>query len=78
MYEEAEVWNLAVEEDETYHAEGLVVHNCRSIVVPIVVGETVNESAFITPAEVGRARSLADAKFLGAADVWRAYRENDE
>ena len=78
VYEEAEVWNLAVEEDETYHAEGLVVHNCRSIVVPIVVGETVNESAFITPAEVGRARSLADAKFLGAADVWRAYRENDE
>lgn len=60
----AQVWNLAVEEDETYHAEGVVVHNCRSIIVPIVVGSAVDESEFITPAEVGRAKQLADTKFL--------------
>lgn len=28
------VWNLAVEEDETYLAEGVVVHNCRSRTLP--------------------------------------------
>lgn len=38
--------------------------NCRSVVVPVVVGEEINEDEFITPAEVGKARSLADTKFL--------------
>ena len=74
-----EVWNLAVEEDETYHAEGIVVHNCRSIIVPIVAGEQVREDEFITPAQIGKARGLADAKFLAQdADVWRAYRERED
>lgn len=51
-------------------------YNCRAIVVPVVAGEKVDESEFITPAEIGRARALADAKFLSEhADVWRAYRE---
>lgn len=30
----SEVWNLAVEEDETYVAEGVVVHNCRTTTIP--------------------------------------------
>lgn len=30
------VYNLAVEEDETYLAEGLVVHNCRTTLVPVL------------------------------------------
>lgn len=30
----SEVWNLAVEEDETYVAEGIVVHNCRTTTIP--------------------------------------------
>ena len=84
--EETEVWNLAVEEDETYHADGIVVHNCRSIVVPVVLGETVNEKQFITAAEVGRAKSLADAKFLAAwgntaiFSLWsrEGFNEDDE
>lgn len=38
--------------------------NCRSIVVPIVVGEAIELDDFITPDEVGHAKSLADAKFL--------------
>ncbi|MCP3980837.1 MAG: hypothetical protein GY716_16165 [bacterium] len=31
------VWNLAVEEDESYVADGVVVHNCRSTTVPVLV-----------------------------------------
>ncbi len=58
------VYNLAVENDESYHAEGIVVHNCRSIVVPVVVGEVIDQEDFITPEEVGHAKELADAKFL--------------
>ena len=33
------VWNLAVSEDETYVAGGVIVHNCRSLLVPILTGE---------------------------------------
>jgi hypothetical protein len=31
--------NLAVEGDESYIANGIIVHNCRSVLVPIMVGE---------------------------------------
>jgi ribosomal protein L12E/L44/L45/RPP1/RPP2 len=33
------VYNLAVEEDETYLAEGLIVHNCRSTLVGVIQQE---------------------------------------
>jgi hypothetical protein len=33
------VYNLAVENDETYIAEGIVVHNCRSTLIPILKDE---------------------------------------
>ncbi len=36
------VYNLAVENDETYIAEGTVVHNCRSLLIAILVGESDN------------------------------------
>ncbi len=52
--------------------------SCRSIIVPIVAGEKIDEDEFITPAEIGRARELADAKFLTQDDAWRAYREGDD
>lgn len=29
------LWNLAVEDDESYIANGVVVHNCRSLLIPI-------------------------------------------
>ena len=29
------LWNLAVEGDESYVANGVVVHNCRSVLIPI-------------------------------------------
>jgi SPP1 gp7 family putative phage head morphogenesis protein len=31
------VWNLAVEEDETYLAENVIVHNCRSMLLPVTL-----------------------------------------
>lgn len=34
-----QVWNLAVEEDETYVAEGVIVHNCRSQIIEVFVGD---------------------------------------
>lgn len=34
------LYNLAVENDETYIANGIVVHNCRSLLVPVTnIGE---------------------------------------
>lgn len=33
------LYNLAVEEDETYIANGVIVHNCRSVLIPITVYE---------------------------------------
>lgn len=33
--EEEEFYNLAVEADESYIANGIVVHNCRSVLIPI-------------------------------------------
>lgn len=54
-------------------------YNCRSVIVPVVAGEKLDESQFITPAEVGQARELADQKFLTqTASAWRAYREAEE
>lgn len=38
--------------------------NCRSLIVPVVAGEDVPPEDYITPTQVARARSLADAKFL--------------
>ena len=37
--EERRVYNLAVLEDETYLAEGVIVHNCRSTTVAVLRGE---------------------------------------
>lgn len=29
------VYNLGVKEDHTYFADGILVHNCRSVIVPV-------------------------------------------
>lgn len=34
------LYNLAVETDESYVSDGIVVHNCRSLLVPITKYET--------------------------------------
>jgi SPP1 gp7 family putative phage head morphogenesis protein len=49
--------------------------NCRSVVVPIVAGEKIDASEFITPSEIGQARELADAKFLDEKQEAREYKE---
>lgn len=51
--------------------------NCRSIVVPVVVGETVDMKDVITAAQIGRAKSLADAKFLTERGAWKNYAAGD-
>jgi len=33
------VHNLAVEGDETFFAGNILVHNCRSILIPVFVGD---------------------------------------
>jgi len=33
------LYNLAVKEDESYIAQGIVVHNCRSLTIPIFEGD---------------------------------------
>lgn len=33
------LYNLAVEGDESYIANGIVVHNCRSLLIPITMFE---------------------------------------
>lgn len=38
------VWNIAVEDDESYHVEGIVAHNCRSILIPVTVRDTWTRS----------------------------------
>lgn len=54
-------------------------YNCRSIIVPIVAGEQLNEADLITPGQVGRARELADVKFLTQTSAaWGAYRDRGQ
>jgi hypothetical protein len=57
------VWNLAVEEDETYVAEGCIVHNCRSIMIPITKDE--GPVKYITSAQIGKALGMMPAEFGG-------------
>jgi SPP1 gp7 family putative phage head morphogenesis protein len=37
--------------------------NCRSVLVPVPIGVTVDEDDFITPAEIGRAKELSQEGF---------------
>ena len=41
-----DVYNLAVEGDETYFAERILVHNCRSTLIPIFIGEDSNPDSY--------------------------------
>lgn len=38
-FEGEKLYNFAVEEDESYIAEGLVTHNCRCTTIPVLLGE---------------------------------------
>lgn len=58
------MWNLAVEQDETYLAQNVIVHNCRAMLVPIPITEDVDVEAFITPEIVGQAKELAGDGFV--------------
>lgn len=41
--EKEQLYNLAVKEDESYIANGIVVHNCRSVLIPITMFEEFKE-----------------------------------
>lgn len=58
------MWNLAVDEDETYVAAGVIVHNCRSLLVPVTLDQTLDETDVLTPAQAGRAKELAGQGFV--------------
>ena len=52
------VYNLAVENDETYIANGIIVHNCRSTIILVGKGETAAEvQAGLTPRPAVEAKS---------------------
>lgn len=59
------VYNLAVDEDESYIANGIVVHNCRSTLVPLGPGDDIDEFDFITAADVAKALDLSSSAFGG-------------
>lgn len=61
------VYNLAVEEDESYVADGVVVHNCRSILVAVPLGVPMPKEDFATNADIGAAKDLIPAGFGGSA-----------
>jgi hypothetical protein len=41
------LWNLAVKHDESYVANGIVVHNCRSLLIPITKYEAFTPSTSV-------------------------------
>lgn len=53
------LWNLAVSGDESYIADGVIVHNCRSVIVPVMIDETIEASEYATPEQIAEAKSLA-------------------
>ncbi len=55
------VLNLAVEDDETYVAEGVIVHNCRSIFVFVTKDDMPVQ--WSTRREVNRAVQLVQKGF---------------
>ena len=57
------VYNLAVADDESYVANDFVVHNCRSLLVPVTLDMTIDTADLITPAQLGRAEELAQKGF---------------
>jgi hypothetical protein len=57
------VWNIAVEEDETYIASNVIVHNCRSILVAVPLSQQVNASDILTDAEEGEALGMIPVGF---------------
>jgi len=81
------LYNISVLDDESYivGCGGAVVHNCRSLVVPVSVGELshapdfkVDPKVYITDEEILHAQSLADAKFLAQEDDVHDHAIDDE
>ncbi len=46
------VYNLAVEGDESFYADGVAVHNCRSLLIPVTTVDDWNGKEDTIPASV--------------------------
>ena len=44
--ENQKLYNLAVEKDESFVCQGIVVHNCRSLMIPIFITETDDTDSY--------------------------------
>lgn len=60
------LWNLAVEKDESYVANKIVVHNCRSIWVEILHREVFKPKITGIPASIKATKTLDTAKLAKA------------
>ena len=52
--------------------------NCRSILVPLIVGEEFDEEDIITDAEIGRAKDLSGEGFAEVQAEWKGYHRPDQ
>ena len=60
-----QLFNLSVADDESYIANGVMVHNCRSILTAVSIDEPVEEKDFITDEQAGEALGLSGEDFGG-------------
>jgi hypothetical protein len=59
------VHNIAVEKDETYFANNILVHNCRSVLVPILIGEKDNPDSYFYEYDSNWNYNIKPAKGFG-------------
>lgn len=59
-----DLFNLAVADDETYVANDVIVHNCRSVLIEVVLDEDIDATKFLTDAEKGELKGLAGKGFV--------------
>lgn len=69
--EPEQVYNISVQEDESYIANGIVVHNCRSDLVPLPITEEIDES------RIYENRDFSDA-LKDPAQVDKAFQNIDK
>lgn len=62
------LWNLAVWEDETFVASGVIVHNCRSIVTTLTEEEANDEGVTSSPPLVHVMAGFGEAPSTGGRD----------
>ena len=62
--ESEKLYNLAVEDDESYTANGVVVHNCRSTLIPITKFEKFEPDTEVITIEDGEPQAHEINQFI--------------